>query len=186
MTELLFDAPWWLLLAIVGTGAYVAYDGNRKQEKQLFHAGLAILLLGILLAAVSYVVDTDRETAIKRTRGLVAAVNARDWNGFRALLDPQTSIYGFRGPDSITRTAQTAAERYRVSAVRITGTDVQRSTGVITIAIRVYSESGVGSLLTDWQFQYQDFGQGWVLHSIRALSNEQIPEDRISRELSQP
>jgi hypothetical protein len=118
---------------------------------------------------VSYLVDTDTEKAIKRTKGLVQAVNQRDWTAFRSLIDPQTVVFAFKGPDAITTAARAAAERNNVGNLRIIGTDVQQAQTVINVNIRVLSEQLGTSAVTDWQLQFQDFGRGWELFRVQLL-----------------
>jgi hypothetical protein len=184
MVEMLFDTPWWLPTILVVAGILAFLSGNRRQDKQIMYGGLAVLLLGIAVALLSYFIDTAREKAVRRTRDLVAAANARDWNRFRSLLDPQTSVYGLRGPDVIAAVAGATAERYRLGQSRITGTEVDQTGTVITVSIRVLSDISGHPVVSDWQLQFQDFGQGWKLYDVRALSNDQIPEARIRNALT--
>jgi hypothetical protein len=183
LRQLLFDAPWWLPTAIIALGVYVFVLGNRRQEKRVMYVGVALALLGVSVAVTSYLVETDRERAVRRTRELVAAADHRDWNAFRSLIDPKTSLYGLRGPDAITDAARAGVERINVTNIHITGLDVEKNDTDITISIRVLSDISGNSSLTDWQLRYQDFGHGWELYSVQALSNQQIPEDRIKNEI---
>jgi hypothetical protein len=186
MLQVLFDAPWWLPIAVIGMGAALFITGNNRQEKGLMRGGSALVLLGLLIGLVSYLVDTDTEKAVKRTRQLVAAVNKRDWQAFRSLIDPETTVYALRGPETITRVAQSVVDRTSVGNIRITGTNIQAAPTVINVNIRVLSEQLGTSGVSDWQLQYQDFGKGWVLYRVQLLPGEagsQVPEDRIMREL---
>ncbi|HEY7090714.1 MAG TPA: hypothetical protein VH518_21640 [Tepidisphaeraceae bacterium] len=183
MRELLFDTPWWLPTTLIGIGLVVFISGNRRQEKQVTRFGLAMLLLGILVAGVSYLVDTDIEKAERRTRELVASASRHDWPAFKSLLDQQTTIYSLHGPDAITNAVKAGSDRLQLANLHITGLEVEQTQTVIKVTVRVYSESSYGSGLTDWQLQYQNFGQGWVLRTVTALSNPQVSEDRIRAEI---
>src|SRR5437867_12105339 len=101
LTNLLFQTPWWLPTIAIGVGLFVLWTGNQRQEKPVMRAGIAIALAGLTLALVSYLVDTPLEKAERRTRQLVAAAGKHDWTTFHNLLDPQTNVYGLRGPDAI-------------------------------------------------------------------------------------
>lgn len=184
MLELLFDTPWWLPTTILGIGAFVAYTGNQRLEKKVVRSGLAIILAGLLVMLISYLVETNRERAIRRTREVVAAVHKRDWQALQGGIDPQTNFYGLRGPTEITSSAQTAAERSQVTSARIISERVDVASTVINVRIRVASEAFGRWVTTDWQFQYQNLGQGWILYNIVALSNEFISEERIRSALN--
>jgi hypothetical protein len=187
MLEVLFDAPWWLPTAFIGLGVALFVTGNNRQEKPLLRSGVVLVLLGVILAMVSYLVDTDLEKAVKRTDQLVAAVNQRDWQKFRSLLDAQTKVLDLTGPDQITEAAQLAVQRTNVSNLRITGTDTQQMATVINVNIRVLSEQFGTSGVSDWQFQFQNLGRGWMLFKVQPLPGppgSQTPDQRIMRELS--
>ena len=184
LNELLFETPWWLPTLIIALGAFVFVAGNRRQEKRIIYPGLGLALLGIAVALLSYFVETDKERSVRRTRELVAAVDHRDWPKFRSLIDPKSSVYGIRGPEAITQAVQLGAERYNVANLHITGLDVDKADTIITVTIRVLSDQTGGSGISDSQLQYQDFGDGWQLYEVKALTNQQISEERIRREIS--
>ena len=54
MTDLLFDTPWWLPPSIAGAGVVLFVTGNKRVEQKIRLAGLAVICLAVLLAAVSY------------------------------------------------------------------------------------------------------------------------------------
>ena len=91
-TRLLFETPWWLPSVIVLVGAFLFYTANQRQERKLRNVGVAVTALGIVLALVSWFVDTDQERAVKRTRQLVAAFEKKDWTSLRSLLHPRVSL----------------------------------------------------------------------------------------------
>ncbi len=183
LRQLFFDAPWWLPTAIIALGVYVFVLGNRRQEKRVMYVGVALALLGVSVAIGSYLVETDRERAERRTRELVVAADKRDWNKFKSLIDPRTTLYVLKGPDAITDAARAGVERFNVSNIRITGMDLEQNDTDITVTVRVLAEISGNSSLTDWQLRYQDLGRGWELFSVQALSNQQISEDRIKNEI---
>ena len=92
MFDILFDVPWWLPAAPIAVGGVVVFTGMRRLEGKVTRAGLAILLLGVLIGLLSYFIDTARERAIRRTHALVSTAIARDWQGFAALIDPPGSF----------------------------------------------------------------------------------------------
>lgn len=190
LSRLLFETPWWLPTVAIGVGIFVWLTGNRRLERKVMLTGLGIAAFGVAILMVSIAVDTDRERTVKRTKQLLASAAQHDWTKFESLLDPQTTIYSLRGPQQITQAARAAAESINLSAARITGMTVDQADTVITISMRVYSEQFRGSPgMSDWQLEYQNYGQGFVLYSIRVVSSGMINEDlirgRLQRYLNQ-
>lgn len=179
MLDILFDTPWWLPTVLIGAGAVVAYTGMQRLEKKVIRGGTAILLLGVLVAMVSYVVDTDTEKAVGRTSRLVSSAGARDWQAFEGLLDPQTTVYTLTGPAEVTAGAREIIERFDVQSVRILGTTITERAGGIDVDIRVYSEQRGMTGVTDWRLEYRKLSGNWVLNNVRALPNEQVSDERI-------
>jgi hypothetical protein len=189
MLEVLFDTPWWLPTIAIGIGIALLVTGNNRQEKPLLRGGIGLVLAGILIAVVSYLVDTDVEKVVRRTRQLVTSVNQRDWTTFRSQIDPQTNVMGVGGPDAVTAAAQLAVQRTSVGNIRITGMETKQAATVINVNIRVLSEQYGTSGVSDWQLQYQNFGKGWILFKVQLLPGtpgSDIPEERIRRELRGP
>jgi hypothetical protein len=179
LTNLLFQTPWWLPTIAIGAGLFVWWTGNQRQEKPVIRAGVAIALAGLILATVSYLVDTPAEKAERRTRQIVASAGSHDWKTFHGLLDRQTAIYGLHGPDEITDAAKRAGDEYAIGSLKITGFNSRQADTLILNTIRVYGEIQGQSFLSDWQLEYEDRGQGLVLREVKANSNQQISEDQI-------
>jgi hypothetical protein len=176
-TDYLFHTPWWLPTLIILVGAVVFYVANNRQEVRPRTVGLAIVCLGVLLAFVSYFVDTDLEKAETNTRQLIRAVNDKDWAKARALLDKNTTVSIanvatlYRGGDQIVAKAQEATDRYGVQSVTLTGLDSRQDQTLITITANVVSlQTYVGAPITSrWEFDYQQSAEGWYLSEIRAM-----------------
>jgi hypothetical protein len=191
LTRLLFETPWWLPTMLIGVGVFVWITGNRRVEKPVMAWGLAIAALGILVILLSVLVDTDREKCFNRTKLLVTSAGQRDWTKFQSLIDPQTSIYGLRGPEEITSAAKTAAERINLSSAWISSSRVEQTGTVITVDVRIISEQFQGNPApSDWRFTYQNFGQGFVLYTVNVIDtrliNEQTVRARINRYREEP
>src|SRR3954466_9699475 len=92
MRDLLFDTPFWLLGVFVVLGIGLWFSGNARQEKRLQYAGYLSLLIAGVLALLSYVVDTDREIVVKRTRQIVEAVSKKDSAAALKLLHPRATL----------------------------------------------------------------------------------------------
>ena len=177
LTDYLFNTPWWLPTLIVAVGAVVFYVANNRQETRTRTVGLAIACLGILLAAVSYLVDTDLEKAETHTRRLVEAVEKKDWPTVRSLLDNNTSVSVanamtlYTGGERITTKAQEASDRYGFQSIDITSMKSRQDQTLITITANVLSvQDAVGAPITSrWEFDYLQSGDEWYLNEIRAI-----------------
>lgn len=179
MNELLFQTPWWLPTAFILLGLGVFWTSNNRRQKGGMWGGLAIALIGIAIATTSYLVDTDQEKAVARVKHIVTAVNQKDWTTFRTLIDAQTNVYGLRGPDQITNVVQHASERFNFGNNSITGTTVKQTDTLIEIDIRLFSQGAMNGV-SDWQFNFQDFGRGFELRQIQALASQDQDPQRIA------
>lgn len=177
LTDYLFNTPWWLPTLIVAVGAVVFYVANNRQETRTRTVGLAIACLGLLLAAVSYLVDTDLEKAEAHTRQLIDAVENKDWPAVRSLLDNNTSVSVanamtlYTGGDRIAAKAQEASDRYGFQSVDVTSMQSRQDQTLITITVNVLSvQDAVGAPITSrWEFDYLQSGDEWYLNEIRAI-----------------
>lgn len=177
LTDYLFDTPWWLPALFVAVGAVVFYVANNRQEARTRAAGLSVACLGIVLAAVSYFVDTDLEEAEANTRRLIDAVEKKDWPTVRGLLDNNTSVSIanamtlYTGGDRIAAKAQEATERYGFQSIDVTSMQSRQDQTLITISVGVLSvQDAVGAPVTSrWEFDYLQSGDEWFLNEIRAI-----------------
>jgi len=178
LTDYLFHTPWWLPTIVMAVGAVLFYTANKRQEVRLRTIGLAVVCLGILIAVVSYVVDTDLEKAEKNTRRLVDAVEKKDWATVRTLLSPGTSLTLldgstlYRGGDTIADRAQQATDRYGIKELHVTGQQSRQDQTLITISMTVVSMQEATMLRpvsSTWEFDWQESADGWHLAEIRAV-----------------
>ena len=188
MNDLLLDPSWWMLAVALIAGVALWWQGNQRQDKTLKRVGLGVLLLGVVWASVSWFIDTPKEGAERRTRQIVNAVEGRDWQRLRSLLDERTAfrpIYNNR--DDLVEGARATADQIGLRNVRILGMNVQQKDTVILVDFRALSEqdrTGGQNTVTDWQFDYQNRGGGWKLYEIRPLRSEQVNPDQIIANLA--
>ncbi len=177
--DILYDAPWWLCLAIVTAGAALFVSGNRRRQSTTMRAGAAIAVAGIAVALLSYFVDTDVEIARNRTRQLVRAVIARDATTLRNLLHANAS-FQVRGRSTaeyadgatLAAGATAAAELYHVESGTVVSMDAQQADSLITIRMTVWSTQQATldrPMRTDWQLEWQKTADGWKLFRIELL-----------------
>lgn len=184
--DLLFDTPWWLPTILAGLGLALLAIGNNRQERKLLWVGGLLALVGVLIAVISYLVETDVEKVISRTRLLANAVDKRDWATFRSLLDPKTSFSYYPNREELVEGARKTADYIGLKSVRLTSVQARQTDTLITVdvdALSVQERTLDRPVLTSWRLYWQDFGNGWFLHRIEVLPNKTIGPEQVNREL---
>jgi hypothetical protein len=129
MADLIFDAPWWLPTLLGGIGLYLFWTGNRRRETRVRNAGLGFIAGAVAVLGMSYFVDTDLETAVRKSKQLVDAVEKRDWPRLNSIPSPNVSLWMFGSTElysnrkQLVAAAQEAVDRYGVKNIRILSTD---------------------------------------------------------------
>ena len=188
MRDLLFDTPWWLLTLIGIAGIALFMSGNARQNKGLLRSGLVVLLLGILLAVVSYLVDTPREKVIKGTHTLVQAAVERDKTKLAASLHPNASLAGWNRQQIIDG-AVVYADRFGLKSATITGMEVKEdNASQYTVTMRVIARFQGQNLPydnvpTDWRLNWWEMPDGkWVLKDVIPLGNANLGGNQMSKQ----
>jgi len=171
MRDLLFDTPYWLLglFAVLGVGLW--FSGNARQDKRFQYAGYASLLVALILALLSYLVDTDREIVIRRTRQIVEAVSKKDTATALKLLHPRASLADMNRQQIADRIG-TAADQFGVKSVRITSLDVapQPLGDEMTAALAATADMTVGpysgGVPSTWDLTWVKSNDQWLLRDI--------------------
>lgn len=177
MTDLIFQTPWWLPTLIAVAGVVIFITGNARTETRVRNAGLGIIGLAILLAVVSYLVDTPRETAERRSRELCYAFEQADWPKMSSILDRGTTVTVlnntiYASSDQIVTAAKDAHQRYGFKSVRVLSASAQQQDTVITVDLWLLTEQSsaiVQTLNSEWQFIWEKRQEGWVLTEVRAV-----------------
>src|SRR2546426_2283439 len=97
----IYETPWWLPTGIALLGIILFVTGNNRLEKRLRLAGIVIVALAVILALVSFFLDSDREKVIKRSNALVESIDARDWSRLATYLHPNVTIVTFTGREAV-------------------------------------------------------------------------------------
>ena len=188
-TRLLFETPWWLPTVIILVGAVLFYTANQRRESKLRNVGLVIAALGAGLALVSYLVDTDQERAVKRTKQIVASFENKDWATMRSLLHPRVTLGIANVPlnlytdrDQIVARAQDAADRYGFRSVTITSLNARQDQTIITVSLSLLTTqeyTGGQPIPSTWEFDWLQSAEGWSLYKIRAIRIGNHEADQI-------
>ena len=190
MTDLLFHTPWWLPTTIVAAGIILFLAGNKRTKATLRNVGAVVAGLGVLLAVVSYLVDTDVEQVEKRTRQLVESAGRQDWKTVESLLAPDARFsfnqtggrrYGNRG--DLLDGARRAAERTGLRSAFVTSLEPQQTGGLITTAVRVFSDQEkLGHQIpSDWQLDWEKHDGKWVVGEIRLIQVGNVAAEEINQ-----
>jgi len=91
----IYETPWWLPTGIALLGVILFVTGNNRLEKRLRTGGIVVIALAVILAVVSFLLDSDREKVVKRTNAWVQSVEARDWNRMATYLHPNVAVSVF-------------------------------------------------------------------------------------------
>jgi len=189
LSQLLFDTPWWLPTSIALAGVVLFFYANARREWKLRNAGAGVVLLAILLAAISYGVDTDIEKVNKRTKQFVTAVKERDWTTFRSLLDTRTSFAMYRNADELTSGAEKTSDAIGLKSVTVFSMEPQQTDTLITVYLAVWSTQDFTMLRpikSNWQFDWQETSEGWVLRTIRPLGGDSLKPSDVEAKLKAP
>ena len=188
-TDLLFESPWWLPVAIAAVGAVVFYTANRRREVKLRTVGLAVIALGVAVALVSHFVKTDKEKVEDQTRRLVEAFQKQEWETMRSLLHPKASVgianlplslYSDR--DQIVDRASEAHGRYGFKSARITSVEAQQDKSLITVSMTLWTvqDFTMGRpIRSTWEVEWLQNESGWSLYKLRAIEIANQQTDRI-------
>lgn len=178
MNNLLFNAPFWAPLLLGAIGVFVFFAGNRRQQVGVRSAGLAIVLLAVVYAGVSYFVDTPAERAEKGTRAFVQGVIAKDSTALSGLLDPMAAltVLGSATPysnrEAITTNALAAVDQYGIKSANILTltSEVKADAVIVTIDVLSDQEATYGRpMTTSWQFEWEPTNEGLLITRITCL-----------------
>jgi hypothetical protein len=172
----IYETPWWLPTGIALLGIILFITGNNRLEKRLRLAGIIVVALAVILAVVSYFLDSDREKVIKRTNALVQTVERRDWDGMGAYLHPDVTISVFAGREQVVNGTKRAAEYSDLKQARVVSLDATvLPDRIIRVTMRVNGTTRDGSLPTDWTLEWEETDGGWVVRNITPDGGPGIP-----------
>lgn len=184
MTDLLFSTPWWLPTLICGIGIVLFITANNRQETRLRNSAIGIFVLGLLVALVSYYVETPKEKVDRHTHELVTAVVADNWKMARSLLDPQITFARLHGPDQIIAAMQAAQNQVQVKSAHIMSMRTDASPNDISVNIDVLTNQEATMdrpIMSGWRLDWVPTPdrRDWKLALIECLGSGQITADQI-------
>ena len=171
----IYETPWWLPTGIALLGAILFITGNNRVEKRLRLAGILVIALAVILAVVSYFLESPREKVIKRTYALVESVEKRDWDRMGTYLHPNVAVSVFNGRDAVVTGTRRAAEYSELRQARVMSLDATELPDQIRVTVRVNGQTRDGSLPTDWTLEWEETEAGWVVRNITPEGGPGIP-----------
>jgi hypothetical protein len=187
MSDLIFDAPWWLLVLLLTVGVFVFVTGNRRQHTRTRNAGLGVCGLGVLILLFTIFVDTPKKVARRETHQLIESAVGGDWTTFQSLLAPNATLRlmgsSALGSDAkeLTETARQGTERVHLKAAHIRSMEAVQNGFVVTVSFGLLTEQETAEapmLQSSWQFDFEKVGNDWRIGEIRAIQiGEMSAED---------
>lgn len=182
--NLIYETPWWLPTGIAALGFMLFTTGNKRQEAKVRNGGLGLIGLAVLLAVLSYFLDSPREVVIKRTHALVTAVSNRDWPAMEALLHLEVSVMIWKGPKEVVEKTKWAAERFELQSIQIASVNAEKPDPSIKVALQVAAGfKDVSGTITNWALEWEQTDRGWLLVHIDAQGGPMIPESQLNKML---
>lgn len=182
MGDFVFQVPWWVIAALVGGGIAVFVFGNRRLQDGVRNLGAGLVVLALVWAVVSYLVETDLEQVDGNARQLVRLVVAQDETGIRGLLHPWASA-GAWNADDIARGTVYYARLFSLSGAHVLSSAPQRRGRDISQQLVVLSEHGGYPVKSVWQLDWQPERPGvWRLRTITPVEVGEVQQDALERQ----
>lgn len=191
VSDLLFDTPWWLPTIIIAVGLFAFLSGNKRTILKLRNAGLIVVGVGLLLVAVSYVVDTDKEKVVKRSRELVKDVEGREWDAAGKLMAPDIRFTGagrdYKTSEELITGARAATDAVGLNSATVTSVTPTVLGRTITTELHMFTDTNklAGQQIpSTWQLTWEKRpDQGWVVTEIRLLSVANTSAEAVRNQL---
>jgi len=143
---------------------------HRQQSsgKETETGGIVVIALAVILAVVSFLLDSDREKVVKRTNALVQSVEARDWNRMATYLHPNVAVSVFAGRDQGGQRHAPGAEYSDLRQARVVSMDATvLPDQIIRVTMRVNGTTRDGlAFRTDWTLEWEETDGAWMVRNI--------------------
>lgn len=180
----LYELGWWAPGALGLAGLSLALRWGRKTQQR---AGLGLLALAIVLGLTSFLVDSDREQVVRRTRQLAAAIEKRDWETLKPLVHAHVSMLWVNGREQFIETARRGTEASELKTLRVSSLDTQPPRGgyceVTAQFAGQFERFGAG--YARFKLEWEKTPEGWQVSKVVFLDSPFIDESRFGRGLPQ-
>ena len=186
--DLLFDPPWTVFAVLGLVAAVLLYTGNARADRRILAAGVAAVVVAVLVYVVGRLVETDREKVLRETRDVAAAVDRRDWKAFSALLDPKVSFEFYGGRDELSRGVATTVERVGVKNITLGDLAASAEPGGYTVDFVATADIDAAGRRapTNWRFSWAKAGDQFLLYRIQPLPSATFGTEPVTSRLARP
>jgi hypothetical protein len=180
--QFIYEPPWIAVAILVVAGVALFVYGNNRVDNKLKLLGGAIAVLGVLLGVAGHFLESERERVDATTRGLLNAIEKRDWPRLQAHLDKDVSVFAFHGPEVVANSAKLAAEGMELKSLSLVSAKTDVSDDIATVTIQVVSDGKWGQTITNWNLKFEKSAdRRWLLYEIDPLGGPGIgPNDMAS------
>lgn len=158
-----------MLLVGFLAGAALCFLGNKRLDKVLMCAGIAVILAVVVWAVAATLVETPRETARDGTKRFVAAVVAKDQFKMGEELSPNVTL-GMLTKTDILQAATKYAEKWGLTRAVVTSSELEERGTQINCAVTIFSQhegaEAPPTMKTEWVFTWGQTAEGWKVIQI--------------------
>jgi hypothetical protein len=178
MSDLLLSPPWWLYCLVLAFGLILWAGANKQGHSRGRWLGLAVIGLGVLMAIMSFLVETNSQKVTRLSGELVQAVVDSKWNTLSSLLADDATLAidnstFLSSRDPIVAAARIGAQRYGLHSANCTVEDLEKQSGGITTTLRIFTTGDLDPghpLPSRWQLDWIKGAEGrWIVRRIRVL-----------------
>ncbi len=177
------EIPWWIPSALLVAGGVLAWTANARRLRGMMRGGSGLIGLAIVLIAVSWMLESDREQVRNRTRQLVKAVAGRDWQAMKSLLHPEAEVMMLRGRDAVIKVASTAVEASSLQSAKVISMGDQEIPPDYIVTLQVMGDFRDGSVLSNWKLEWTKGEAGWVLIDAEFMGGPGLSTSDVERYL---
>ncbi len=184
--EFLFDIPWYVPTSFAAAGVGLFSWANARLKKRERAAGVGLILLAVLLAGISYAVDTDQEKVEKRTREFVRAVVAADRAAIASLLDEGAIAFAWDKQEIIDGAVYYAAQTDLIGA-RILSLHGAYEGRTLVTYLTIWSQHGgrssfpANDMNSQWKLEWVNRAGDWRIVEIIPQQIGQVSREAIER-----
>lgn len=173
MRDFFLATPWWVFVGLAVLAVFLLVSGNNRQDKQLKRAGLGVLVLGLILFAVSWLIETPPEIARRQTKEFVDAVMKRESEPLERLLHSNASLAKWNKAD-IVYGAKSYAEQFGLTGNMISGMEIDEQAGMVVVTLSNItsfesSRAPIGTMPNHWELNWLETSGGWKLKDITLI-----------------
>jgi hypothetical protein len=176
--NLLAESPWYIPAVLLLVGAVMLYSGAVAVARRV---ALALLGVGLVIIAVSWLLESDREAVLRRTREVIKAVDGKDWSTLEARLDPKVQFLVLKDREALMIVVRAQAERLGLKSVTLAGISETRGDGGTRLTeFQASADTGATSnFLSNWRLEWAKRDDQWLVTRIEFLGGPGLPDDTI-------